>query len=274
MTVLKAARFRTIRRLLATRWQVEGEGGFVGYALDLMRDAFVERVRQGHLARFPEDPSGTPAPEDRLAAIGRARRKFRGIGESAASYAQRLIRHLDDAEFRGNPFGLLDELGAYLGASTFGVKLRVVDASGNWHTRDSDGTRSYSWKRANWNWDGLPIGNRWSRFWLVIYPGTLWTAGTDTWGTAAAWGTLPNRVWGLSATPDQVQTVRAIVADWKRLGTKCVNIIVAFDASDFDPASNLGSPGLPDGNYKRWSKNVAGVQVPARMADARYLDGV
>ena len=37
--------FRQLRLSLAPRWLLDGEGGLIGYSLDLMKDAFVERVR-------------------------------------------------------------------------------------------------------------------------------------------------------------------------------------------------------------------------------------
>ena len=80
--------FRTSRRRLAPRWLTEGEGGLVGYALDLIKDAYMERVYLGLLARLPET-AGT----DALGKIGRDRRTLRGLGpETDASYATRSRR--------------------------------------------------------------------------------------------------------------------------------------------------------------------------------------
>ncbi len=57
------ARFRTSRVKLAPRWLTEGEGGLLGYALDVVKDAFVERVRLGLMARLPEnEPHDHRAP--------------------------------------------------------------------------------------------------------------------------------------------------------------------------------------------------------------------
>jgi hypothetical protein len=65
-----------------------------------------------------------------------------------------------------------------------------------------------------------------------------------------------------------VRALQSIVADWKPAGTRCVNIILAFDPASFNPASPE-----PDGNWGKWTKKVAGVAVPSRLATARYLDG-
>jgi len=263
--------FRRIRQFLAPRWLTDGEGGKVGYSLDLVKDAYVRRALLGLLARFPQNgPNGELAPPDALAAIGRDRRVVRGIDESAASYALRLIAWLDDRKTAGNPFTLMQKLAEYTGA---GCVFKTVDNRGNWFVRAADGTRSFSLKHGNWDWDGY--AEKWSRFWVIIHPpASLWTERAWDWGDSSGpdWGGGEG-TWGSTATRDQVQTIRALVADWKPAGTRCVNIVIAFDPASFDPEAAALSPGLPDGLWGRWSKNVGGVQVPARLATARYWKG-
>lgn len=261
------SRFRLVRKARLPRWLTEGEGELVGYALDVMKDAFMERIFSGLLARFPQqDPDGTPAAPDALAAMGRDRRVVRGIDESAESYATRLKAWLEDRKTGGNPFTLMQKLSEYTGA---GCAFRTVDVRGNWYSLAADGTRSLLLAQGNWDWDGDTSGTLWSRFWVIIYPpATLWTEGNEYGDVAAEWGT-PSATWGSSATLEEVQTVRALVADWKPAGTRCISIILAFDPASFDPAAPE-----PDGLWEHWSKEVGGVQVPARLATARYLDGV
>jgi hypothetical protein len=266
--VTAPARFRLLRRFLGPKWLVtDGESGLVGYSLDVVKDAFIQRLMLGLIARFPhQDASGRPAPSDALAAQGRDRRVTRGLAETGSSYAGRLLRWLDDSQSRGAPFALLQKLSEYTGP---GPSFRTVDARGNWYSRAADGTESAVLNTGNWNWDG-PIGARWSRFWVVIYPNGLWSEYPNDWGDAAGanWGE-GLQTWGSTATPENVQTIRSIVADWKPQGTRCVNIILAFDPASFNPATPE-----PDGLWASWSKNVAGVQVPARLSTARYWDGV
>lgn len=264
--------FVTIRKHLAPRWLTEGAGQLVGYALDVVKDAFVDRVRLGHLARFPQNSPTTTAPADALAAQGRDRRVVRGLNESEASYAQRLIAWLDDRKVAGNPYALMKKLAEYTGA---GPSFRTVDVRGNWYSRAANGTQTVSLAQGNWDWDSDLSGERWSRFWVVIYPNGLWTESLYDWGDAAGpdWGEAPEGTWGTSATPEQVATIKFLVSDWKPAGTRCVNIIIAFDAASFDPATALHGSGLPDGLWEHWSKNVGGVQVPARLSTARYWDG-
>lgn len=265
--------FRQIRKFLAPRWLTEEDGELLGYSLDLMKDAFVERARLGQLIRFPQqDGTGTPAPDDALAAMGRDRRTIKGIRETSAHYATRLLTWLDDRRTAGNAFALMQQLAAYTGP---GPAFRTVDARGNWYSRAADGTTSFTLNTANWLWDGTTggsgaVGKRWSRFWVIIYPNGLWVPGPDSWGTGPDnWGDAATETWGSTASPDEVADIRAIVEQWKPGGTRCVNIIIAFNPASFDPAAPE-----PDGLWGRWSKVVNGVRVPSRLATARYWDGV
>lgn len=265
------ARFRTTRAKLAPRWLLEGEGELVGYALEIMRDAFVERVRQGLMVRFPyANKEGTETgPSDALVAMGRDRRVVRGLSETESAYATHLIRWLDDRKAAGNPFSLMQKLAEYTGPLP---SFRTVDNAGNWFSRAADGTESVLLKRANWDWDGAP--SKWSRFWVIIYPNGLWVEDPDDWGDAGVdWGEIAY-TWGSTATREQVNGVRGIVADWKPAGTRCVNVILALDPASFDPLAAVDDAGMPNGLWEHWSKNVAGVQVPARLSTARYWAGV
>lgn len=267
-------RFRLARRKLAPPWVVrEGDGELIGYALDIIKDAFIERLRLGLLARLPQqDPDGTPAPSDALAAIGHDRRVVRGINETETAYAKRLIAWLDDRKTAGNPFALMQKLAEYTGPLP---SFRTVDARGNWYSRAANGTRSMLLKQGNWDWDGIDPLVQWSKFWVIIYPNGLWSESAYDWGDAAGpdWGESAQTI-GSTATPEEVEAIRFLVSDWKPAGTKCINIIVAFDPASFDPTHALHGAGLPDGLWEHWSKVVGGVQVPARLATARYWDGV
>lgn len=255
----ESSNFRGLRRSLAPRWLTEGEGGLVGYSLDLMRDALMQRVYLGHLARFPQqDANGTPGPTDALDALGRDRGVFRGIDETDRSYAARLTQWLVDARTRGTAFSLMKRLASYVDFDgSKGASFRVVDNSGNWFSRSSSGAETSLLKQRNWNWDGNT--SAWARFWVIVYPGTRWVATGDKWGSAGAWG-LGSRTWGsLSITSDQTRTMRAIVADEKPAGTYCHSIIIATSTSLFSPASPE-----PNGTWQYW-KN--------RLTTAIYLDG-
>lgn len=260
-----AESFRSLRQFLAPRWLTEGEGGLVGYALDLMKDAFAERLRLGLMARLPQnDPTGTTtAPPDALAAMGRDRRVVRARSETDAQYAARLLRWIDDRKQAGSAFTLMQKLSEYLGPLP---SYRTVDHRGNWYSRAANGTESYLLDQGNWNWDGA-AATEWSRFWVIIYPNGLWTQ-PDAWGDVGTeWGETVG--WGSNASSEDVQMVRAIVADWKPANAVCVNIIVAFDPASFNPTAPE-----PDGTWGNWSKVSGGVRVPSRLSTAIYWDGV
>jgi hypothetical protein len=256
--------FRDLYRKLVPSWlQDPDEGAPLLYSLGAMADVFVERARLGLLARYPQH-----APSDALSLIGRDRRIARGIAETDAAYAARLLTWLDDHRVRGNPFALLRQLRAYCQAD---VRVRTVDARGNWYTIDRDGTRSFLIDGAAWNWDDADA-SRWSRFWVIIYP----TAGGEPWSEGPAWGDPglvwgdPTRTWGTTATPQQVADVRRIVRDWKPAGTRCEHIIIAFDDASFAPDGSSGD--LPDGTWGQCS-TTGSVRAKARLATARYWPG-
>lgn len=264
---MAAKSFRAIWKSLVPRWLNEGEGGLVGYVLMLLNDASLERLRLGHLARFPQqDANGTPGPDDALAALGRDRGVVRGIAETSRSYAYRLTQWLVNARKRGTAFQLMKDVASYVDFDgTKGVSYRVVDMRGNWFSRAADGTETYSLKQENWNWDG--VAARWARFWLIIYPGTRWLA-NGVWGSAGRkWGT-PGATWGTTAAREHAPTIRQLISDAKPGGTRCETVIVALDDSTFDPSAPE-----PDGNWGRWGKNVNGVMTPTRLATARYFGG-
>lgn len=265
--------FRATRQFRGPPWlTTEGESGLLGYALDSIKDAQAERARRALLIRFPQqDQFGTPAPDDALTAIGRDRRIVRGISESATSYAARLLLWLDSWAVAGSPYGLMNQLAAYLGPLP---DMRTIDVRGNWYSRFANGTTQVTLNAANWDWDASATAlQRWSRFWVIIYPNGLWNVGPN-WGDAGfVWGT-PGQTWGSTATFNQVQMVRSIISDWKPAGTKCMNIILAFDGSTFNPTTLRDATGVPDGTWGRWGKIVNGQRVPSRLSTARYWDGV
>lgn len=252
--------FRTSQYSLLPSWLTNGEGELLAYSLGLVMDCWMERLRLGIKARFPEY-----APDDALNALGRDRKIIRGINEPRAAYAARLLRWLDDHKVRGTPFALMEQIRAYCQAD---VMVRTVDRRGNWFTIDRDGVRAYSLNAANWDWDGGSLAN-WARFWLIIYPtaeGLPWTR-VENWGTWP-WGNATKSI-GLSADLDQIASVRQILKDWKPAGTVCEWVIVAYDDASFSPAGSTA----PGGNWGTWGIDNAGTYEPVRLDTARYFKG-
>lgn len=266
--------FRTLGTQIVPPWISRGpddtsDGARAYYGMLTMLDHQTERARQGLLCRFPDF-----TPDDGVALLCKDRGIIRGFEEPREAINARLKAWWDTWKKAGSAFGLLDELAGYL--SPYEVRLRTVDNSGNWYAREPDGTKSYSWDQANWDWDSATNGShaaQWSRFWVIIYPlaSGLWPLNPDL-GDANLWGGdlsgSVNVTIGSTATPEQAATVRRIVQLRKPAGTRCVQIIVAYDDASFDPAAPE-----PDGAWANQGKVVGGVYVPARLGSARYWRG-
>ena len=239
----------------------------------LLADAGLENAHQALQARFPGH--GTPTA---LPYIGRDRGIRRGIDESDESYASRLVLWLDTWRGAGNPFAIMHQVRAYCAPAV--PKLRIVNDSGTWYTLNPDDSIEIvqTFGAINYDWDGLYPSVRQTRCWLIIYSdagpraeGPDLGDGTGLWSDAI--GTEGYTI-GTTATYEQVQSVRAIVDDFKSTGDRFENIIVAFDPASFDPTAAPGAPGMPDGTWGHYSKNVGGTQVAARLSTAAYWEGV
>lgn len=254
-------------RSFTPAWLLRFHVGRSLFALGALADATLELAYQGMLARFPG--AGTPTA---LSRIGRDRGMRRGLAEPAEAYAARLVGARSDAKTLGNPYTLMRRVRA----SFFPLKprMRVVNANGTWYTLNTDDTRErhVTLPTPNWDWDGS--ATKLSRAWLIIY-----STGAEapwqrdgTWGDGVAWSPDPSLgTWGSTATLEQVEDIRAMIREAKSAGALYEKIIVAFDDDAFDPTDT--SPPLPDGTWAKHSKNVGGVQVPARDSRAIYWRG-
>ena len=108
--------FRSVRKFYGPPWLTSnGESLLLGYSLDVIKDAWIERLRQGLLARFPQiNPQGATPATDALASIGRDRGLVQGVDETSEHYAVRLVNWLPTLKTKGNPFALLGQLAQYL----------------------------------------------------------------------------------------------------------------------------------------------------------------
>lgn len=249
---LSPARLRTAR---AARMVYS----FIGIPLDAIAEAASQAVR----ARFPDQ-----CPEDALPYHGRDRGIVRGPREPAASYRARLLLWL--AAWRGAGVGraMLDQIAGYLTPNA--CRIRVWTQVGVVYTREADGSFSITRPATPWNWDADV--SLWSRFWVIIYSlnGAPWSR-DGTWGDGDVWGS-DGTTWGSTASSDEVQSIRSIIGEWKPGPSVCEHVVVSFDDAAF--ALTDASPPLPDGLWGHWSKNVGGVQVPARDSRAIYWRGV
>jgi len=239
--------------------------GFWGYrlmyAIAAQLDAIGDALTAGVKLRFPNLYSAESLP-----IIGRERGITRGFDEPDDVYSVRLENWWGDHRTKGNPYSLLRQLRGYF--TPHAVKMRVVNNAGAWYTQNADGSLEYA-HNSNWDWDGAPA-TEWSRYWVILYPpADLWVP-DGTWGDGDVWG-ADGTTWGSTASIEQVETIRFIVKEWRGPHSVCVNIIVVFDPTAFDPTDT--QPPLPDGTWAHWSKLVAGTQVPARDDRAIYWDG-
>lgn len=237
------------------------------YGIVALLDAGAQFVIEGIQARFPG--IGTPTA---LPYIGRDRRIIRGPLESDAAYAARLIEWLDLWRAAGNAYALAKAFQAFLAPGR--PRIRIVTRSGFWWTLEPSG--ELTWHLAtpnNWDWDSLTHPERaacWSDFWVIVYPPHFSTAGT--WGDGGSlWG--ERKAFGQDTTTQNVETIRALIRQWKAAHARCVMVIFAYDPASFDPASLPGAPGMPDGRWGSWSKeNGVGGRVKSRRGDARYWE--
>ena len=243
---------------LVPSWLSEGEGGKVLASLSLMLDDYRARAKAALLARFPGY-----APDDAaLGALGRDRRLVRGLGEPAASYAARQMRFLDDHRVRGNPWALLEQIRTYLQTPCV---VRTVDRRGNWFTIEADGSYSSNIDQANWVWDSTEASPNWGRFWVIIYP----IDAARPWAPSSSVPFASRKTIGTTATANQIAGLRAIIRDWKRAGTKCEWIIVAFDDATFEPSGSTD----PAGAWRHWSTVSGETRAARRLGSARYFTG-
>ena len=219
------------------------------YSFALHFDALIDAVVLGVKARSP-----SLAPSDALPVLGRERGIRRGFFETDAQYAERLRMWLLSRRIKGSPWALMDQLAGLL--TGYSCKIRCVNGGGMWFTRNTDGSRECH--RANpSNWG---IGGRSGYFVVVYLDAGPWVPQT-TWGAAGlAWGES-GKTWGTSATPEQIETMRAIIREWTPPHAKCHLLILAFDSASFDPTGS--GAGYPDPSWMYWAN---------RLPTARYVE--
>ncbi len=263
---------RNIRHALKSivpNWLADLPGLNVGFAIlfiiALCADILVDVMMQGLFASWPGkgDPSA-------LAYIGRARGLIRGIGESDDAYALRLQQWLDIWPESGSPATLGKLIQGYLGGN---LVVRVIGRRGDFTTINADGTVTTD-TDTTWNSDETEYPIRainpptqagyWSDYWVIVYLDNRWGTYADFNDAAwlANWGTYNGGGIGHEVPRGIRDDINSIVAVFKGAHTWVEYIALTTDTALFVPGS-LGST-YPDGYWGRWSRYVAGKQVPAR----------
>lgn len=252
-------------------WLRGAVGSRLTWAIYLPIDAACDAVVRGVKARFPGY-----GQDDALAYVGADRGIRRAPNEPAARYVVRLQQWWETWKRAGSARSVLEQLWTYIG----GDSTKAVRTWSNSGARDTVNTLGFQHVLFSpaWDWDGNVAA--WSRFWTVVYPGALWSAG-PTWGSASLWGGAwggagagqqdrGGYTWGSTAKRDEVLAVQALVQRWKAAHAKSVAIIVSVDGAGFSATTGAGAP---DGTWGAWSKNSGGTQVASRPANGRYWDG-
>ena len=174
----------------------------------------------------------TTSPDDVLVHIGNERNMPQYPGETFAQYRARLHGAWEAWTYAGNESSIIGQLEA------FGLSDIEIKTPRDW---DWDSAAGLTWE------EGVGGEDNWSRFWVVI-KGHPWVAQNSfTLGTCM----------GLSATPEEIRTVRSIIQKWKYGAAINPWIIVVLDETTWDAEQ-------PDGTWHDWRN---------RSQAARYIDG-
>jgi len=256
----KRKAFRKIFKFLVPHWLSAEQGELVLHSLAIIKDQYLERIRQGTNARFP-----TKSTASALGLTGTDRGITRGRDETDASYAMRLVewRYPRGHRIRGNAYALLNQASAYFGGELF---TSTIDVSGNLSERAADGAETTTHGTA-WDWDGTGKTPNWARFWLRIDLADVGVVAWPNFGDADLWGgdlCVAGTTIGFDGiSADDADAIRGLITSdrpWKPGGTRAEWVYTDLS----------GAAVVPDGTWLNWSKNVAGTQVATRPDTARF----
>jgi hypothetical protein len=196
----KLTTFRDTIKKVSPTWLKTGVAETLLYAIAVTLDALGDGVAAGVKLRFPGMYSAESLP-----VIGRERRIRRGRFEPDSTYANRLIRWLDDHRRRGGPYALLAQLHAQYAPANFSIELRY--ASGRSFVMNLDG----SVMRGDVVWTPPGDPARWARWWL-FYQWPTAIDGDGVWGDPGTWG--DGGVWGSNLTPVEIRDLRLVPREW------------------------------------------------------------
>lgn len=147
-------------------WLTRARGRRLVTSMAKLLDDIADRGYRAVALRFPSTEN-----ESALSYLGSDRRIPRGPGESAGSYASRLVPWLDAHRLRGGPYALLKQLHAYHSESP--RRIDLVYASGTRFVMEPDGTITRD--SITWREDSDPA--RWAQVWVIHHleedPGPL-----------------------------------------------------------------------------------------------------
>lgn len=186
--------------------------GYQGLQLDIIAEATHRSV----LARWIYSPE---LPDDAVSRIGDERSMPRYPIESSADHLARLKEAWNAWAEAGTDKGMIKRF------AELGLTVTIQEN----HT---------------WDWDG--DSDYWSRFWVVI--ATHPWSGPPTWDSPGIWD--DGGVWDVSASQQEVETLRSIVRRWKPARMICDSIIVVHTPGSWS--------GTPDGTWDQWANRDTG----------------
>lgn len=221
-------------------WMTRSVGFRFLLSMVLLFDVGAQILLEGLDARFPG--VGTPTA---LPLIGRSRGLVRGMSESDAGFAARLITWLDRWRLAGTQRALARALQDYL---TGAPMIRVVNRAGVMTTLAANGG-GYTTQTVAWNWDGTSHPSRaafWSELFVIVY--------SPPWAIAGPLGTNIPSDSGIGQLVPRVDVdaIKGILSDWKSAHTYVRAVIWCYDGTLFDPSS---TPTMPDGTWGDWTRN-------------------
>lgn len=147
-------------------------------------DATMDRTADAVQLRFPR-----ASQTDALAVIGRERRIRRGVLESAATYASRLLTWWDAHRGRGGPYALLEQLRAFW-AGSYVTAIELIDYNGSRFSLDF-ASGEITRDAIGWGGDG---SGKWARQWLLVYTDESIDPSAFTASEIENWKSIP-REW-------------------------------------------------------------------------------
>ncbi len=216
-------------------------------ALDSVSETLAQGIALAHPLRC--DASALPV-------IARDRGLRLYASEPIASQRYRLSRWWQLHRQFGTHVGQMRNVQPFFLSHAALPKMRIVHTNGTsatWHTLDADGT--YTRHRAtpsNWDWDGLPPEDGWSRYWLIIYTDQLGLPAQPEWDEGQEWD--GGSIWDGLLTAAQIDDIVGGVLEARGRHTKLWGVIFAPNPAHFDPTATAelapeGWSNLPMGNW-------------------------
>ena len=240
--------FASFVRETAPPWLQRAIGGPLMNALGDVFDTQADRTLYSIRLRFPGETKVGGADEDALARMATDRVIRRGPEETAAVFASRLPRWLDDHATRGAPYALLTQFRLYF-TGLIDSEIQLLNYSGGRYTIDLAGdiTRDVT----PWGGDG---SGSWAQIWIffdlrgVEGPGDALTdEATDTLTTEVPEDLIADRDWSaadVSAIDEGVFI--SIARDWLAAHVLTAHLVfLTEDSRLWGAPAPLGTWGSP-----------------------------